>query len=45
MIEGVANVDPARRERLVQLLDVDLDWSMKALATDNGAACKSVSGS
>merc|ERR1712159_970158 len=32
MIEGVANVDPARRERLVQLLDVDLDWSMKALS-------------
>ena len=32
MIEGVANVDPARRERLVKLLDVDLDWSMKALS-------------
>ena len=32
MIEGVANVDPARRERLVQLLDVDLDWSMKSLS-------------
>merc|ERR1711966_362552 len=25
-------VDPARRERLVKLLDVDLDWSMKALS-------------
>ena len=32
MIEGVADVDPARRERLVKLLDVDLDWSMKALS-------------
>ena len=32
MIEGVANVDQARRERLVKLLDVDLDWSMKALS-------------
>jgi len=32
MIEGVANVDPARRERLIKLLDVDLDWSMKALS-------------
>ena len=32
MIEGVAGVDPERRERLVKLLDVDLDWSMKALS-------------
>ena len=32
MIEGVTGVDPERRERLVKLLDVDLDWSMKALS-------------
>ena len=32
MIYGVANVDAARRDRLVKLLDVDLEWSMKALS-------------
>ena len=28
MIFGVEDVDPERRARLVQLLDIDLDWSM-----------------
>ena len=32
MIYGVPNVDADRRDRLVKLLDVDLEWSMKALS-------------
>ena len=32
MIFGVENVDPERRERLIKLLDIDLDWSMMALS-------------
>jgi len=32
MIFGVPNVDPERRDRLIKLLDIDLDWSLKALS-------------
>lgn len=32
MIFGVPNVDPERRDRLIKLLDIDLEWSMKALS-------------
>lgn len=32
MIFGVENVDPDRRDRLIKLLDIDLDWSMMALS-------------
>ena len=32
MIFGVPNVDAGRRDRLIKLLDIDLEWSMKALS-------------
>ena len=32
MIFGVEDVDPERRDRLIKLLDIDLDWSMMALS-------------
>lgn len=32
MIFGVDGVDPERRARLVQLLDIDLDWSMMTVS-------------
>ena len=32
MIYGVPDVDPERRNRLVEMLDIDLDWSMMKLS-------------
>ncbi|WPT13290.1 ABC transporter I family member 21 [Picochlorum sp. SENEW3] len=32
MIFGVENVDPARRERLIRLLDIDLDWRLNKVS-------------
>ena len=32
MIFGVEGVDPARRQRLIDLLDVDLDWRMNKVS-------------
>lgn len=32
MIFGVEGVDPERRARLVQLLDIDLEWSMMTVS-------------
>ena len=32
MIFGVEGVDPVRRQRLIDLLDVDLDWRMNKVS-------------
>ena len=32
MIFGVPDVDPARRQKLIEMLDIDLDWSMMKLS-------------
>jgi len=32
LVDGVMGVDPARRERLIQLLEVDLDWHMHSVS-------------
>ena len=28
MVSGLSNVDPERKQRLLEVLDIDLDWKM-----------------